>query len=97
MFTQEMILFITVIAPLVAALSELFKRTDIVPVKWVPVFTFVMAIVVAILAVPFTDLDIVNRAWGGAIAGLSSMGLYELVTRTYNMATPDDKNKKGDL
>lgn len=93
MTMESVILFATIIAPIVVALSELMKRTGLVPKRFTPLSVMILAIVIAILAAPFTDLDITLRAWSGVFAGLSSMGLYELAA----LKSKHSRDKEEDL
>ncbi|ALA55078.1 holin [Shouchella clausii] len=76
---KEVLLFATVLAPIVLALMELVKKTVDLPVNLLPLITLVIGLLVGAAASPFTDLDIVLRLWAGGFAGLSATGLFELV------------------
>lgn len=76
---EEVLLFATVLAPIVLALVELVKKTADLPVNLLPLIALVIGLLVGAAASPFTDLDIVLRLWAGGFAGLSATGLFELV------------------
>jgi hypothetical protein len=75
---EQVLIFATILVPIVTALVELVKRTVKMPRNFVPLLAFVLGFVVAALAYPFTDLAIDLRLWAGAFAGLAATGLFEL-------------------
>lgn len=87
---EFVIIFATLIAPLSAAFVELMKSTFRVSKNYIPLLSVIVGIVLAIVAYPFTDLDLVNRIWSGALAGLSGTGLYELVAKREGTTKNDD-------
>lgn len=73
------LLFATLLAPIILALVELIKRTvEGLPKNYVPLIAFAVGIIVGYAAQPFTDLDLVLRLWSGGLAGLAATGLFEL-------------------
>lgn len=78
---QDVLLFASVIAPIIFALVELIKRTVTFPKNYVPLIALVIGLAVGFAAQPFTDLDLVLRLWSGALAGLSATGLFELFNK----------------
>ncbi|WP_163526604.1 holin [Halobacillus ihumii] len=78
---EAVLIFATVIAPLLAGAVELVKRTVNVPKNWVPALSFVLGIGIGALAYPFTDLNLILRLWAGAFAGLSATGLFEILNQ----------------
>jgi len=83
---EQVMLFATVLAPIVTALVELAKRTARVPKKYVPAVSFVIGLFVGFVAQPFTDLELVLRLWAGGLAGLGGTGLFELVKQSKRSA-----------
>ncbi|WP_153465154.1 holin [Sediminibacillus terrae] len=75
---EDVLIFATVILPIVTALVELAKRTVTIPKNIVPSVSFVAGIVIGAAAYPFTDLELVLRLWAGGFAGLAGTGLFEL-------------------
>ena len=75
---EAVLIFATLLTPIVTALVELVKHTVSLPKNFVPLLSFVLGIVIAIVAYPFTDLAIDHRAWAGTFAGLAATGLFEL-------------------
>lgn len=76
---EAVLLFATIIAPVVLALIEVVKKTVVVKVNLLPLIALVIGVLVGAAAYPFTDLDLVLRLWAGGFAGLSATGLFELV------------------
>ncbi|MUV06897.1 holin [Planococcaceae bacterium Storch 2/2-2] len=77
---EEILMFSTVLAPIVVGMTELIKRTTVVPERYLSVVALFCGLVIGVLAVPFTELDVYIRLWSGALAGLASVGLFELST-----------------
>lgn len=82
---KDVLLFATIIAPIVLALVQMVKQVVIMNVNIIPPIALVIGLLVGYLAEPFTDLGLALRLWSGALAGLSATGLFELV-----------KQRKGD-
>ncbi|MYL56324.1 holin [Virgibacillus halodenitrificans] len=76
---QQVLIFATIIMPVVAALVELVKRTVALKKNIVPAISFIIGIIVGTAAYPFTDMDLVLRIWAGGFAGLAGTGLFELI------------------
>jgi len=89
---EFIIVFATIIAPLSAAFVELLKVTFKISKNYIPLLSVVVGIVLAIVAYPFTDLDLINRIWSGALAGLSGTGMYELVAKREGTTKDDDSD-----
>ncbi|MCY8191417.1 holin [Bacillus rugosus] len=75
---QDVLIFATVLAPILTALVQLVKKTVKLPTNIVPALSFVIGIGLGAVAYPFTDLDLVLRLWAGGFAGLAATGLFEL-------------------
>jgi hypothetical protein len=76
----EVLIFATVIAPIILGVVELIKRSasDSLNKNYIPLIAFAVGIFIGFAAQPFTDLDLALRLWAGALAGLSATGLFEL-------------------
>ncbi|WP_404450569.1 holin [Virgibacillus necropolis] len=79
---QEVLLFSSVIAPVILSLIELIKRTFNLKKNFIPLVSVSIGLLIGAMAYPFTDLDLVMRLWAGALAGLSGTGLFELAKKT---------------
>lgn len=77
---EEVLLFATVLLPIVTAVVELIKRTFNLPKNIIPLISLIVGLFIGVAATPFTDFDIVLRLWAGGIAGLAGTGLFELMT-----------------
>lgn len=73
------LIFATILAPIITALVEMIKKAVNIPINFVPVLALVVGLLIGFAAQPFTDLDYVNRLWAGGLAGLAATGLFELV------------------
>lgn len=76
---QEVLMFATVISPVILAVVQLVKQVNM-PKTIVPFLAVVVGLLVGYSAQPFTDLSLVLRLWAGGLAGLSATGLFEFVT-----------------
>ncbi|WP_224988694.1 holin [Bacillus amyloliquefaciens] len=75
---EDVLIFATILAPILTALVQLVKKTVKLPTNIVPALSFVIGIGLGAIAYPFTDLDLVLRLWAGGFAGLAATGLFEL-------------------
>lgn len=85
----EVLIFATVLAPIITALVEMVKKAVNIPVNFLPVLSLLIGLIIGFAAEPFTDLDIVLRLWAGGLAGLSGVGLFEVMKQR-------DGESKGD-
>lgn len=77
----EILIFATLIAPIILAVTELFKRTFSLSKTIIPLIAFAVSIFIGFAALPFSDLDLTLRLWSGGLAGLAAIGLFELGTQ----------------
>lgn len=75
---ENVLLFATILAPIVIALNQLLKKTVNLPKNLLPLFGLIIGLIVGAIAYPFTDMDIALRLWAGGLSGLSATGLFEL-------------------
>ncbi|RJX23829.1 MAG: holin [Dethiobacter sp.] len=75
---HEVLMFATVILPIVTAVVEAVKRGLHLNTRYAPLLSIVLGVVIGALAYPFTDFGLVERLWAGALAGLGAMGLFDL-------------------
>ncbi|MNW28232.1 Phage holin [compost metagenome] len=78
---NNVLLFSSVILVFVNALMGLIKTTVSVPKNLIPLIALVVGALTGVAASPFTDLTLVLRFWAGALAGLSSVGLFEIFNK----------------
>lgn len=76
---EEVLVFATIVLPIVTALVELLKKTFPISKNLIPAISVVVGIIIGAAAYPFTDLELVLRLWAGGFAGLAGTGLFELV------------------
>ncbi len=77
---DDVLIFATVIAPIVLAFVELVKRTKSVDERYLSLVALALGLAIGVLSAPFSDLEVTLRLWSGALAGLASVGLFELST-----------------
>ena len=82
---DQVLMFATVLLPIVTALVELAKRTFRLPKNIIPAISFVIGLTIGVIAYPFTPMEIVLRMWAGGLAGLSATGLFEIVNKREGM------------
>ncbi len=75
---EQVLLFATVLAPVILALNEGVKKTINLPKNLLPAIGLFLGFIVGAAAYPFTNMDLVLRLWAGGLSGLSSVGLFEL-------------------
>lgn len=76
---EQIMVFATVLCPIVTALVELVKRTfPNLSKRAVPLLSVVVGLLIGAAAVPFTDMDLVFRLWSGGFAGIAATGLFEI-------------------
>jgi hypothetical protein len=75
---EQILIFATVILPIVTALIELVKRTINLPKNIIPLVSLLVGLIIGVAAYPFTDMELVLRLWAGGFAGLAATGLFEL-------------------
>lgn len=75
---ETILIFATVLSPLVLALIELIKKTIKVRKNVVPLMSLLVGLVVGAISYPFTELELVLRLWAGGFAGLAATGLFEI-------------------
>lgn len=75
---EQVLIFATILLPIVTALVELVKRTISLPKNIIPLISLIVGLIIGAAAYPFSDLDLVMRLWAGGFAGLAATGLFEL-------------------
>lgn len=86
----EVLIFATVLAPIILALVQLFKKSFVIKNNLISLIALAVGLFIGFAAIPFTDLDVVLRLWAGGLAGLSATGLFEL------MDNQKGESKKGE-
>lgn len=77
-------LLASIVLLVVNGFIEVVKRLFNVNKRFLPAIAVVVGAVIGALAI-FLDADLITRIWAGIVAGMSSVGLFEL-----------SKNAKGD-
>lgn len=76
---QEILIFATILSPVILGLVELVKRTAPIPVNLIPLVALIIGLLIGLAGNIFTDLDLTHRLWAGGLSGLAATGLFELV------------------
>jgi uncharacterized membrane protein YagU involved in acid resistance len=76
---MQLAIFASIIAPIVAALVEGVKKSTNLPKNILPAVALIIGLAVGLLSQPFTELGLYIRLWAGAFAGLTAVGLFEIV------------------
>lgn len=85
---KDILLFATILAPIILALVQVAKISFNFKKTYIPLVAIVIGVLVGFFSGSFSDLDVQIRIWAGILGGLSSVGLFELVT-------PSKGNTKG--
>lgn len=82
---EQVLIFATVLLPIVTALVELVKKTVNLPKNFIPMISLVVGLFIGAIAYPFTDFELILRLWAGGFAGLAGTGLFEIVNKRDGM------------
>ncbi|GAA5416265.1 hypothetical protein Pryu01_01297 [Paraliobacillus ryukyuensis] len=82
---DQVLMFSTVLLPIVSSLVQLVKKTFPLPKNIIPMISFIVGIVIGAISYPFTSMELVLRLWAGGLAGLSATGLFEIVNKREGM------------
>lgn len=91
---EQVLIFATIVSPIILALVELIKKTMVIKVNYIPAIALFIGLTVGFLAYPFTDLAMDLRLWAGAIGGLAATGLFELGSKRTGETKADWTNGK---
>ena len=83
---DNLLVFATILAPVITALIQVITMSVKLPKNNIPLLALGVGILLGLVAYPFTDLAFDLRMWAGALAGLSSVGLFELINRRQGMS-----------
>ncbi len=75
----DILILTSLLVPVIAGLVEVVKKTVNMKVNFIPVVALLIGLLIGFLAVPISELDTVMRLWAGGLAGLASVGLFEVV------------------
>ncbi|MFB1051807.1 holin [Paraliobacillus sp. JSM ZJ581] len=88
---DQVLMFATVLIPIVTSIVELIKKTVYLPKNWIPMISFIIGLIIGAIAYPFTEMELVLRLWSGGFAGLSATGLFEVVNKREGMTKEKSK------
>ncbi|KIL47955.1 holin [Jeotgalibacillus campisalis] len=83
--TTEVLMFASLLSPVILGLIEVVKRLVRIPKKYIPLLSLAVGVLIGFLAAPLADLDLPLRLWAGGIAGLSATGLFEMGSKSPGM------------
>jgi len=75
----DILILTSVLVPVIAGLVEVVKKAVNMKVNFIPVVALLIGLFIGFLSVPISELDTVMRLWAGGLAGLASVGLFEVV------------------
>ena len=97
---NDVLSFASVLVVFVMAVVQLVKTTINLPKKIIPLVGVLIGLLLGLAFYPFTELQTIERLWGGGLAGLSATGFFELAfnKRAGNTLDNDgrDNNKDED-
>lgn len=75
----DILILTSMLVPIVAGLVEVVKKAVNMNINFIPVIALLIGLIAGFLAEPISSLDAVMRLWAGGLAGLASVGLFEVV------------------
>ena len=75
---SEILLLATLIAPIVTGVVQAVKVGFTITKNYLPLIAVTLGVALGFVAYPFSDISTAARIWAGGIAGLASVGLFEL-------------------
>lgn len=75
---ESILVLATLIAPIVTGLVQAIKVAFTIRKSLLPFVAVVVGIILGFVAYPFSDVETASRLWAGGMAGLASVGLFEL-------------------
>lgn len=75
---EQILILATLIAPIVTGMVQALKAGFTIKKNLLPFVAVLVGILLGFLAYPFSDIETTSRIWAGGMAGLASVGLFEL-------------------
>ncbi|UUI41194.1 holin [Oceanobacillus oncorhynchi] len=75
---QEILVLATLLAPIITGVVQALKVGFTIKKNLLPFVAVITGILLGYMAWPFSDIEAVSRVWAGGMAGLASVGLFEL-------------------
>ncbi|CAM2361111.1 holin [Listeria seeligeri] len=80
-FGTELLTYMTLLSIIVTALTEIIKKTNVIPAKFIPLLSVVLGILLGVFASALPGAGTLSEmAWAGGLAGLGGTGLFEQFT-----------------
>lgn len=83
-------LFILVLVPILIGVLEAIKKTEIINVKYIPVLSLVLGV---LLGIVFSGFELRDGILSGLFIGLSAVGLFSGTRSVYNGITGKSKHE----
>lgn len=93
---NDVLAFASVLAVFVMAVVQLVKNTINLPKNIIPLVGVLIGLLLGLAFYPFTDLQTIERLWGGGLAGLSATGFFELAFNKRVGNTIDNPDQKDE-
>ncbi|WP_376699879.1 holin [Listeria innocua] len=89
----DLLTYITLLSVATTALSEVIKKMNIIPVRFIPLTSLVLGIILGACATFLSGAGtLAEMMWAGGIAGLGGVGLFEQFTnRSEKYGEDEDK------
>lgn len=75
---EEILILATLIAPIVTGVVQALKTGFNIKKNLLTFVAVIVGMLLGFLSYPFSDVDTMSRVWSGVMAGLASVGLFEL-------------------
>ncbi|EAF5877634.1 holin [Listeria monocytogenes] len=90
-FGTELLTYMTTLSIAVTALTEVIKKTNVIPARFIPLMSVALGIFLGILASFLPGVSsLPEMMWAGGLAGLSGTGLFEQFTNRAKKYREDD-------
>lgn len=74
----DVLIYASILTPIIIALVEVIKKAVNIKDNFIPAMSLVVGLAIGYLGMNFTELDLINSLWAGALSGLSAVGLFEV-------------------
>ncbi|EPX6960408.1 holin [Listeria monocytogenes] len=80
-FGTELLTYITLLSVATTALSEVIKKMNIIPTRFIPLTSLILGIILGACATFLSGAGtLAEMIWAGGLAGLGGTGLFEQFT-----------------
>lgn len=93
----EMMVLATVLVPIITGLLQVVKQSVNLRKNWIPAVAVITGLIIGLIASPFSDLDLAYRLWAGGLAGMGSVGFFELGNKREGTTKEEEKDDENDI